>query len=225
MESLDVRRSIAAGELARQDLALDLDIADPETGEITRTVPGRTTELILHVSAADQTVGRLGNTRTPISPEQVKTWINTPGSTVIIRPVLDLNSHQPVDSYEIPDRIRRQVTLRDHHCVFPHCTKPAERCDLDHVVPYAEGGETSARNLVPDCRGHHRFKTSGQMTCRILTPRHLPVDQRQRPAMAGRPHRHPRPLTTTPRHPASAGPTACSRVVSRLRATRPRRRA
>ncbi len=54
--------------------------------------------------------------------------------------------------------------------MFPHCTKPAERCDLDHVVPYAEGGETSARNLVPDCRGHHRFKTSGQMTCRILSP-------------------------------------------------------
>ncbi len=101
-----MRRSIAAGELARQDLALDLDIADPETGEITRTVPGRKTELILHLNATDQTVGRLGNTRTPISPEQVKTWINTPGSTVIIRPVLDLNSHQPVDSYEIPDRIR-----------------------------------------------------------------------------------------------------------------------
>ncbi len=75
VESLDVRRSIAAGELARTDLALDLDIADPETGEITRT---------------------------PISPEQVKTWINTPGNPVIIRPVLDLKGHQPVDSYEIP---------------------------------------------------------------------------------------------------------------------------
>ncbi len=54
--------------------------------------------------------------------------------------------------------------------MFPHCTKPAERCDLDHVVPYAEGGETSARILAPGCRGHHRVKTSGQMTCRILTP-------------------------------------------------------
>jgi hypothetical protein len=38
---------------------------------------------------------------------------------VILRPVLDLAGHQPVDSYEIPDRIARQVKLRDHHCVFP----------------------------------------------------------------------------------------------------------
>ncbi len=121
-ESLDVRRSIAAGEMAREDLALDLEVADPDTGEITRTIPGRKTELTLHISATDQTVGRFGNTRTPISTEQIKTWLGAPGTNLIVRPVLDLNGHQPVDSYEIPDRIRRQVTLRDHHCVFPHCT-------------------------------------------------------------------------------------------------------
>ncbi|KAA1426953.1 HNH endonuclease signature motif containing protein [Nocardioides antri] len=169
-ETLDVRRSIAAGELARHDLSLDLDIADPATGETTRTVPGRKVELVLHVSAADQTVGRIGNTRTPIAPEQIKTWIRTPGTTVIIRPVLDLAGHQPVDSYEIPDRIRRQVTLRDHHCAFPHCTKPAESCDLDHVVPHREGASTCPCNLAPLCRGHHRLKTAGRMTYRSLTP-------------------------------------------------------
>ena len=51
-------------------------MADPETGEITRTVPGRKTELILHLSATDQTVGRFGNTRTPISVEQIKQWLS-----------------------------------------------------------------------------------------------------------------------------------------------------
>ena len=66
-DSLDVRRAKALGEIAREDLALDLQVADPETGEITRTLPGRKTELILHLSATDQTVGRFGNTRTPIS--------------------------------------------------------------------------------------------------------------------------------------------------------------
>ena len=89
---------------------------------------------------------------------------------MIVRPVLDLADYQPVDSYEIPDRIRRQVTERDHHCVFPHCTKPAESCDLDHVVPYADGGETSAGNLAPKCRGHHRMKTAGHATYRMLKP-------------------------------------------------------
>jgi len=182
-ESRDVRRSIAAGELARHDLTLDLEIADPETGEITRTVPGRKTELTLHLpaaaisddtadaaAAADNAVGRLANTRTPISPEQIKQWLATPGTSVIVRPVIDLNGHQPVDSYEVPDRIRRQVTLRDHHCVFPHCTRPAESCDLDHVVPHGKGGPTCRCNLAPKCRGHHRMKTAGRAHYQVLTP-------------------------------------------------------
>ncbi|HTE71824.1 MAG TPA: hypothetical protein VK640_01310, partial [Actinomycetes bacterium] len=114
-----MRRAKALGEIAREDLILDLDVADLDTGEITRTVPGRKTELILHLSASDQTVGRFGNTRTPISVEQIKQWFNLANTSVIVRPVLDLAGHQPVDSYEIPDRIARQVKLRDHHCVFP----------------------------------------------------------------------------------------------------------
>ena len=42
-DSLDVRRAKALGEIAREDLILDLEVVDPETGEITRTIPGRKT--------------------------------------------------------------------------------------------------------------------------------------------------------------------------------------
>ncbi len=79
-DSLDVRRAKALGEIAREDLALDLQVADPETGEITRTIPGRKTELMLHIAATDQTVGRFGNTRTPISVEQIKAWLSLPNT-------------------------------------------------------------------------------------------------------------------------------------------------
>jgi hypothetical protein len=103
-DPLDVRRAKALGEIAREDLILDLQVADPDTGEVTRTVPGRKTELILHLSASDQTVGRFGNTRTPVSTEQTKTWLSLANTSVIVRSVLDLAGHQPVDSYEIPDR-------------------------------------------------------------------------------------------------------------------------
>jgi hypothetical protein len=101
-DPLDVRRAKALGEIAREDLILDLEVADPQTREITRTVPGRKTELVLHRSATDQTVGRFGNTRTPVSTEQIKTWLTLANTSVIVRPVLDLAGHQPVDSYEIP---------------------------------------------------------------------------------------------------------------------------
>ena len=43
-------------------------------------------------------------------------------------------------------------------CV-PWCTRPAESCDLDHVVPYSEGGSTSSDNIANLCRRHHRLKT------------------------------------------------------------------
>ena len=97
-------------------------------------------------------------------------WLSLADTSVIVRPVIDLAGHQPVDSYEIPDRIARQVTLRDHHCVFPHCTRPAERCDLDHIQPHGEGGATCGCNLAPLCRGHHRLKTAGKASYRMLTP-------------------------------------------------------
>src|SRR3712207_2672719 len=31
--------------------------------------------------------------------------------------------------------------------------------DLDHVVPHADGGQTSCTNLCCACRSHHRLKT------------------------------------------------------------------
>src|SRR5215207_9753024 len=176
-DPLDVRRAKALGELAREDLILDLQVADPETGEITRTVPGRRTELILHLSATDQTVGRFGNTRTPISVEQIKQWLSLANTSVIVRPVIDLAGDQAVDSYEIPDRIRFQVSERDHHCGFPYCTRPVESCDLDHIEPYTDsggGGQTSAHNLCPGCGGHHRMKTAGKASYRMLKPDTLP---------------------------------------------------
>ena len=49
---------------------------------------------MLHISATDQTVGRFGNTRTPISVEQIKEWLSLPNTVVIVRPVIDLNGNQ-----------------------------------------------------------------------------------------------------------------------------------
>ncbi|HEX5916841.1 MAG TPA: HNH endonuclease signature motif containing protein, partial [Nocardioides sp.] len=72
------------------------------------------------------------------------------------------------DAYAVPDRTREQVILRDRTCVFPWCTRPARRCDIDHVIPHdpdaqAEGrpqpGPTQTDNLAALCRSHHRLKT------------------------------------------------------------------
>ncbi|WP_167581262.1 HNH endonuclease signature motif containing protein [Kineococcus rubinsiae] len=53
----------------------------------------------------------------------------------------------------------RRVRARDSTCIFPGCTRPAQNCDLDHVMPHARGGPTTVENLAPECRHHHRLKT------------------------------------------------------------------
>jgi hypothetical protein len=112
-ESLDVRRSMAAGELARRQLAFDLD-----TGET-----GRAVVLHVHISEAalrgTESVGRCGNTRSPISVEQIRQWCGNPNTNVTVKPVVDLNEHIHVEAYEAPDRLKEQNQLVDVHCVFP----------------------------------------------------------------------------------------------------------
>ncbi|BBZ46837.1 HNH endonuclease signature motif containing protein [Mycobacterium parmense] len=51
------------------------------------------------------------------------------------------------------------VRCRDLTCRWPGCDQPAYRCDLDHTIPYTQGGRTHASNLKCYCRTHHLVKT------------------------------------------------------------------
>lgn len=60
--------------------------------------------------------------------------------------------------YVPSEALARVVRAREPHCRMPGCRQPAQRCDLDHTVPYP-AGPTSATNLGPLCRRHHVLKT------------------------------------------------------------------
>jgi 5-methylcytosine-specific restriction endonuclease McrA len=51
---------------------------------------------------------------------------------------------------------RRAVQLRDRECFHETCDIPAEHCDVDHVVPWAEGGPTVQENGRVACGFHNR---------------------------------------------------------------------
>jgi hypothetical protein len=55
----------------------------------------------------------------------------------------------------IPAAIRRAVTLRDKHCAWPHCDRPAAWCDVHHIVHKADGGKTSVSSCILLCQFHH----------------------------------------------------------------------
>jgi hypothetical protein len=151
-DSLDVRRAHALGELARgTDPALPL--------------PGR--EVVLHVHVSDTAVqgrdgthlARVENTRSFVDVDQVRTWCGAPGTTVTVKPVLDLAEHLSSTAYETPDRLAEQAAHVDGSCVFPWCTRPARSADCDHVHEHAAGGATCSCNIARLCRRHHRLKT------------------------------------------------------------------
>ena len=121
--------------------------------------------------------GRVENTGSPVTAEQIRTWCGHPEAKVTAKPVIDLADHVHVEAYEVPDRIAEQVALRDHTCAFPWCTRPARRlrtdqhgCDCDHTVPHGRAGPTCSCNLAPLCRRHHRLKTHGGWTYTTLEP-------------------------------------------------------
>jgi hypothetical protein len=58
-------------------------------------------------------------------------------------------------SANIPAHIRRAVTMRDKHCAWPRCGRPAAYCDVHHIVHKADGGETSVGSCVLLCQFHH----------------------------------------------------------------------
>ncbi len=169
-ESLDVRRAMAAGLIARHylgDLLNSHQPAETKTGSVVKV-----RQVNINVHLHDQDTGRCEETRSPISVAQVRSWCTNPDTQVVIRQIRDLNDHLRVDQWEVPHRLAEQTHERDATCVHPWCTRPARRCDKDHCIPYHQGGQTSSDNIAPLCRRHHRPKTHTPWHYQFLRPGH-----------------------------------------------------
>ncbi len=188
--TLDQRRATALGNLARRDHTLTYPTqpdGDPEAApdaKPARKSRQREVVLYLHLAGAAVTgrsaactVGRVENTNSPVSVETIRAWCGHPDTHVTVKPVIDLAEHVHVTQYEVPDRIREHLALRDVTCIFPWCTRPARRlrpgqhaADCDHCHPYTSGGATCPCQIAPLCRRHHRLKTHGGWRYVILEP-------------------------------------------------------
>ena len=63
--------------------------------------------------------------------------------------------------YIPPQHLQDFLIARDRICRFPGCRRSAEKSEIDHAIPWEEGGETNASNLGALCKRHHRLKTHG----------------------------------------------------------------
>jgi hypothetical protein len=60
--------------------------------------------------------------------------------------------------YTPPTALRHLVEIRQRTCCAPGCRRAAGRCDIDHTIPFDQGGITCECNTAPGCRRHHRCK-------------------------------------------------------------------
>jgi hypothetical protein len=146
--------------------ALGQDAATPGIGQGSGVVGVSGTTGVSQGSGAPSTSGvaRVEHCG-PLDTETLARFLA--GSTVVVRPVIDLNTIPPVDAYEIPARMRQAVLLRNPVEAFPFSTRRADSCDQDHTIPYdplAPPGTRQTRpdNLGPLSRRTHRAKTARQ---------------------------------------------------------------
>lgn len=60
--------------------------------------------------------------------------------------------------YRPSEDLRMWVRLREKTCSFYGCSRPASRCDLDHLISWSDDGTTSRDNMYPLCKRHHMLK-------------------------------------------------------------------
>lgn len=160
-DALDVRRAKALGILATPARAEALLNGTDDSRYAPRT------KVYLHLSP-DGEVAR-SETLGPVVKAQLAELFGT--HRITVTPVVHAGAEHPVDSYEIPRRIRESVVLRDACEVFPYSSRAARGLDLDHTQPFVAGAaaQTSPDNLGPLSRGVHRAKTARRW--RLRQPR------------------------------------------------------
>src|SRR5277367_5551572 len=107
------------------------------------------------VDGTAQTHGSLIGSDALIPPELIADL----AKSARLRPLVHPADAPPERGYTPSQALADFVRCRDLTCRFPGCDKTAMNCDLDHTIPYADGGRTQASNLKCLCRLHHLIKT------------------------------------------------------------------
>jgi hypothetical protein len=161
-----------SGGDARRSLQLTPPPFDPDRARPRATV-------YVHLSGEALTTGRGVARIEDVGPVLVGRLGVLVGDrcTISLKPVIDLPAgHAPVDSYEIPARLREQLQLRYPADVFPYAAAVGRRIDLDHTIPYLSPGkggppgQTRIGNLGPCVRRNHNYKTNGGWQVRQPEP-------------------------------------------------------
>jgi Domain of unknown function (DUF222) len=153
------RRADAMGALAANADRLGCRCGRPDCAAGKRPAAG---PAVIHVIAEQATITASGSAPASmvdadglITPELVAELAASAKLVPLVHPGEAAPEPGRVPSKALADFVR----CRDLTCRWPGCDQPAVHCDVDHTIPYAEGGATHAANLKCYCRTHHLIKT------------------------------------------------------------------
>lgn len=146
----------------RADLLCDLLLTGEPTDDALSGIRAEISVLmpataLLDADGVDDAIANLAN-GSPVDPETAHAL--AAGAKHWLRLFTDpLKGHVvAVDTYHPSDGLRRLLRARDQHCRWPGCMARAHRSDVDHTIPWSEGGKTEYGNLAHLCRRHHTLK-------------------------------------------------------------------
>ncbi|ORB72031.1 HNH endonuclease signature motif containing protein [Mycobacterium shinjukuense] len=153
------RRADALGALAAGADRLGCRCGRPDCAAGGRPAPP---PVVIHVIADQASLDGTGSTPGSlvaadglIAPELVAELAKSAKLVPLVHPA----DAPPEPGYAPSQALADFVRCRDLTCRWPGCDRPAVDCDLDHTIPYADGGPTHAANLKCYCRTHHLVKT------------------------------------------------------------------
>ena len=204
-DSLDVRRSIAAGELARHQLALDLNTdrgrVDHPTRDEGQAAPGRPLRAPSESRASRGTSPASGwtwpgwrTTARSSPPTRSGPGAPTPTPRSSVKPVIDLNEHSPSRATRSPTGSANRPGCAPHLRVpLVHPTRPGRRLRPRHPIrPGRHHLLVQPRRPVPTPPSpenplHLDLHRPGTRVVPVVEPVRLPV-----------PHDHTAPATSPP---------------------------
>ena len=167
--SCEQRRADALGALAGGADRLGCRCGRPDCPAGTRPAAS---PVVIHVIAEQATLEGRGSAPGSevsadglISPELVKELAASAKLVPLIHPA----DAPPEPGYVPSKALADFVRCRDLTCRWPGCDRPASDCDVDHTIPYADGGPTHASKVR--CVGERRSRQRGPLA-RLQSPRY-----------------------------------------------------
>jgi hypothetical protein len=149
--TLRQRRADAVGALAA---GADRLVCACKSGECSAAAPTGASNVVIHVIAEQSSVdgagikpGALAGREGLIPAQVVAELARTARLQPVIRPM-----DAPEAGYTPSAKLAEFVRCRDLTCRAPGCDRPAEFCDIDHSIPFGDGGVTHPSNLKCLCR-------------------------------------------------------------------------